>query len=388
MTSKKHSTLGASSAGRWINCPGSVKLCAKLPKEPPGAYADEGTAAHLLSEQRILASLNRTTAPISKYYAKYINEDMKDYAFIYSTLVLKHAKGLAKALFVEEKFDLDWLHPGMFGTCDAAIVEAFGILDVFDLKYGKGVVVEVEQNAQQMYYALGALKKFGIDTTYVRMWIIQPRAAHSEGPIRNWTITAEELLTWGEEVLKPAAIATEVKDAPCIVGPWCNDYFCPGLKQSKCKALKKEALALAKLDFESIPETITLPDINTLDTAELARVMEFTSILSTWSKEVAAHVQSLLEKGKDVPGYKLIAKRATRKYKNPANAEVELRKDFGNAIYKPHSLLGIGDMEKLIGKEKMAEICHKPPAGVTVASISDKRPAITNSAALDFEPVK
>lgn len=45
-----HSILGASSAGRWMKCPGSVRLCKGLPNVSSEA-AKEGTAAHWFAEQ-------------------------------------------------------------------------------------------------------------------------------------------------------------------------------------------------------------------------------------------------------------------------------------------------------------------------------------------------
>jgi len=54
MSAESHAILGASSASRWIGCPGSVNAIAALPKrevERTSLYADEGTAAHNLAER-------------------------------------------------------------------------------------------------------------------------------------------------------------------------------------------------------------------------------------------------------------------------------------------------------------------------------------------------
>ena len=48
-----HSNLGASSAKRWMNCPGSNALIEHAPPEQPSKYAAEGTAAHWVGEQLI-----------------------------------------------------------------------------------------------------------------------------------------------------------------------------------------------------------------------------------------------------------------------------------------------------------------------------------------------
>ena len=60
----------------------------------------------------------------------------------------------------------------------AYVPEGFETGDlVIDLKYGKGVAVEVERNPQMMLYGLGALELFDAiyDIDTVRMTIYQPR---------------------------------------------------------------------------------------------------------------------------------------------------------------------------------------------------------------------
>jgi hypothetical protein len=43
---RKHSKFAASSAKRWLNCPGSVRLSEKAPPQFESIYAKEGTDAH------------------------------------------------------------------------------------------------------------------------------------------------------------------------------------------------------------------------------------------------------------------------------------------------------------------------------------------------------
>jgi hypothetical protein len=81
------------------------------------------------------------------------------------------------------------------------------LITVCDFKYGKNVAVEVEQNPQLIYYGLGAifremkaqkkkdLVKFIQDNNvHVRLMIVQPRAEHEDGPVREWVALPEDMM--------------------------------------------------------------------------------------------------------------------------------------------------------------------------------------------------
>ena len=44
-----HAALGASTAHRWMSCPGSVQLAAGI-EARPSTYAEEGATAHMLAK--------------------------------------------------------------------------------------------------------------------------------------------------------------------------------------------------------------------------------------------------------------------------------------------------------------------------------------------------
>lgn len=92
--------------------------------------------------------------------------------------------------------------PGGFGTGDCVII-AEPTLQIIDLQYGQGVMVEAEHNPQLMLSALGALNAFGslYDITEVAVTIFQPRRSN----ISTWTIPVAELEAWAEQVVKARA---------------------------------------------------------------------------------------------------------------------------------------------------------------------------------------
>src|SRR3546814_4893751 len=91
-------------------------------------------------------------------------------------------------------------------TGDAVLYRpSTGELRVYDLKYGRGVPVEVERNSQELYYGLGAtMAEPGRLVNTVELVIVQPRAPHRDGPVRRWETTGMELLDWAVELVDAA----------------------------------------------------------------------------------------------------------------------------------------------------------------------------------------
>ena len=96
---------------------------------------------------------------------------------------------------------MDNYAPGSFGSCDFMLV-ADKKLHIVDLKYGY-IEVQAKENTQMMMYALGALNLFDClyDIEEVEMTIFQPRIQN----ISSWSMSVEELVKWGNEVLRPEA---------------------------------------------------------------------------------------------------------------------------------------------------------------------------------------
>ena len=94
-------------------------------------------------------------------------------------------------IFIEQTVKFDEYVPEGFGTSDVIIISD-GLMDVVDLKYGKGVPVSAEGNPQMKLYALGCYLalSWAYDISTIRMNIFQPRL----DSISTATITRAELL--------------------------------------------------------------------------------------------------------------------------------------------------------------------------------------------------
>jgi hypothetical protein len=363
-----HSKLGASSMHRWEACPGSVKLCEGIPNIS-SSYAEEGTEAHELGATWIQTGKkpagDAEMLDAVEVYVKAVNEAVNDEASPLDELLIEH------------RFDLSAVHPGLFGTADCVIFKAEKrLLQVMDYKHGAGIAVEVEDNSQLKYYALGALLSLDVDAETVELVIVQPRCFHPDGPIRKWQLSAKELREFAK-VIKKAAVETEKVNAPLHAGEHCR--FCPAA--ATCPELSKKALALAKDEFS---------DVASYDPEKLARALHWLPTLEGWIKSVREFAFGEAQHGRCPPGFKLVAKRQNRRWRDEADAARALQMSFGlkpSQIFTK-SLQTVAQIEKLFDAEPkkllQAHIVSES-SGATLVSVNDSRPAIKTDAASEFK---
>lgn len=371
MPPSKHAVLSASSAHRWLHCPPSA-LLANGHGDTPSQAALQGTAAHALAEHKLRRALKQQfKRPVSEFEDDEMDAYTDDYVEFVLEQYAKAQEASADALiYIEQRLDFSHLVPDGFGTGDCLII-ADGTLQVIDLKYGLGVLVEAEANPQLQLYALGALRLFDAlyDISEVTVTIFQPRREN----ISSWTIPVNELQAWAQTVLKPAAELAASGGGEFAAGSWCQ--FCP--IAATCRARAEANLTLAKHEFAPPAE---------LSTDEVADVLTRIPELTKWAGDVQDYALAKALTGEHYAGFKLVAGRSVRKYTDET-AVAETAKAAGyRDIYK-QSLLTITAMEKLMGKKAFAEILGnlvvKPEGKPTLVPLSDKRPELTMSSAAD-----
>lgn len=357
-----HSKLGASSMARWAACPGSVRACDGL-VAPSSSYAAEGTTAHELAATWLTTGTTPTFPTTS----------MADAVTTYVEYVRQRAKD--RPLYIEHRFDLCAVHPGCYGTADAVVwVPETRTLVVLDFKYGAGLFVSAVDNLQLQYYALGALKTCGFPADTIEQVIVQPRYDHPEGPIRAHRMDARALDAF-EHYLKQCAAATEHPDAPLIPGDHCR--FCPAAPT--CPALLATSQAVAKLEFQTAQP---------YDPAQLKRALDTIPAVKAWIKAVDEFAYAEAEAGRCPPGYKLVEKRAMRKWRDEAAAEAALKHRglTAAALYEPRALKSPAQLEKDGIKETVwGAWAEKVSSGHTLVPTSDKRPAVKVAAKDEFQ---
>lgn len=364
---KKHALLGASSSARWLVCTPSARLEAMFPDEQ-SPYAAEGTVAHDLAESILRHKLEGKKAPKLDDYSTEMVEAVNRYVDICEEKVNEaRARSSDAEAMIEARLDFSRWVPDGFGTGDMVIV-ADGILEVIDLKYGKGVPVSAIENTQMRLYALGAydVNEFLYDVKSVRMTIVQPRL----DSVSTDEMALEELLDWGEEI-KPIAQRAWEGIGDCTPCDYCN--FCKA--RHTCRALADTCLTAFYKDGGKLNQLLT--------DQEVSDILAMKDLITKWVKGVYDFAyEKALSGEKQWPGFKLVEGTSRRTITDPdAAAQTLLDNGYKEKdIFKPRELEGITNLQKVLGKKGVAKYLEayidKPEGKPTLVPDSDKRPAI------------
>jgi len=354
-------------------CPGSIGLGYGA-DDPESDHAALGTAAHELATR----CLNKRYDAWMEIGPK-VDKNMADAVQMYLDEIGKwHPERDQGNSFIERSFHCSSIHKYFFGTADFVYVnEVEGILHVWDYKHGAGIVVEVEDNPQCMYYACGVLEELMlwevIDT--VVLHICQPRGFHYRGPHRVWSVETGDLLEWLEDKLIPAMDRALWSDET-ISGEHCR--FCPA-RFKACPQILADMRELEKLMKEFKGR-----EAAELSNDQVARFLDLFDLAKIVSKAAEQTAFTRLNAGHDIPGRKLASRRANREWKE--GAEKELVEKFGKNAYTDPVLKSPAQIDDLPeGSQLTAKLAFKPDTGLTVAKAGDARAEVSPSTKSMFE---
>ena len=371
-----HSPIGASSMYRWAECPGSVALSATVPPQESSAYAEEGTEAHDIAAKWLTSNGKMPECD---------DDEMLDNVRVYVDYVFGLLGSRCK-LFVEHGFDLSDVYPGAYGTNDAAVYDGVNkILHVIDLKYGAGIYVSARNNPQLRYYALGALlelQKEGHEVETVVMTIVQPRCTTIEGPARSETIDAVDLMEFAADLVLYAKRTAE-PNAPLKAGDHCR--FCPAI--NICPEVQNVKQMVAKSEFAAADEKHPVVE-GTVPPHKLAEYIKAVPLLKAMIERIDAYAYNEARSGRPVPGYKLVEKRANRKWMNETEVSLFLGslKVSDDDIFEPRKIRTPAQMEKKLPShyQMLTKFVNKESSGLVLVPEEDKRPAFKPDAKKEF----
>ncbi|SFI05166.1 DUF2800 domain-containing protein [Methylobacterium brachiatum] len=341
---RDHAQWPASASARLWACAGSLALSGETGRaDSESEAAAWGTACHEVAEDCL-----RTEKAAAEWIGRFVttkrhrievDEELAETAQVYIDYVTDAAVFGIKPLWIERRFSLEAIHPPFEagGTADAVIFhDGEQLLEVVDLKGGRGIVVEALGNKQARTYALGAVLAFpGLDIQHVKVTIVQPRAPHRDGPIRSETFHIADLIDWTGELLEAMgqAKAAETGLHGALVDnaafdAWARTHlasgdhctFCPCA--GTCPALANAAMAKAHLFFKDESGAEQENTVGRLTTETIAEILDHADMIQNWLNAVRAHAHAQTEAGVEIPNYQLVPKVGRERWNDGVEADV------------------------------------------------------------------
>jgi hypothetical protein len=358
--------VGGSTAKRVIACPGSVALVLQMPPKPSSSYADEGTLLHNTIADILLGNVTPEECIGATYAGVTLDQALFDAKLRPALDALNEVDPDEKMEFdVEVRVGFGDRLPGVFGSTD--VVGRIGDRAiVLDWKFGSGVAVDVEENPQLMFYAAAAMRTPEAAWAFegakeVECIIVQP--AHAPYHIKRWVTDVGRILNFERELFAAVKAALQ-PDAPLAAGDhcrWCAAKpICPVMTGAAKRALQTS--------------------LKNLDLDEVAQYLKDADLLEQWIADLRALAHQALDEGLAVPGFKLVQKRATRKWIDETKA-LDVLVDLGlpETELVETSVVSPAKVDKLLKKAKLdmpEGIVVSTSSGTTLAPEDDPRPAV------------
>jgi len=370
----EHAKLSPSRLQRIIDCPGSYEFgrkCEEEQEEQRSSYAEEGSMLHAAVESHILNT--KWTGPELAPDQQSAVEDAIEY---FHKLESATSGQPGYHLEVEKRVYLKTLHPCLYecdGTCDI-FINTDDELHILDWKFGQGIPVYAEDNDQLYAYAAGALedrlyRETHPTPTSVFIHCIQPRLDSYDAV----QLTVKQLMQWVNERLVPG-VSEAISEEPSFHPGQKQCRWCPA--KMKCRARYDLANKTAADVFKNVAK---LPDNVTQE--ELGELYARAKQLDKYIKDIGAHIMHTIQTGTPWPGYKLVAGRSLRRWKDEPDEVIErLGSDIELEDMFKSKLISPAQAEKLNRKLKkepwFQELIEKPEGKPTLAHESDKRPPL------------
>jgi len=405
MSTNEHALLSPSAAHRWLKCTPSARLEATMP-DNTSDYAAEGSFAHRVCEQvarkqfTVITQRSHNSAMKKLKADPMWNDEMEITAKQYVDYLTEIAMKFDHKPYIvlEVKVDISDYVPEAFGTCDCVMI-GNEYLIIADYKHGKGVPVSATENEQLMLYALGALKQYrsiyGDTIRYVTVHVVQPRLAIYE----EYQMVTDDLLAWGENIVKPKADLAFKGLGEFVPGKWCR--FCRA--KARCRAHSQQYTALE--DFmDSAPPTAEnikqvtqdgldgIPTLLLLTDVEIGDLLTRGALIIDWYEGLRAYALATCLKGGSIPGWKAVEGVSRRVIDDfDAAAKILVAANYEKALLYKQVPVGLMDLDKLVGgkdalKGLLGEHITTPPGKPTLVTITDKRP-VYSSVTADFAGV-
>jgi len=357
----EHSILAPSAAGIWGRpggCTAYPRMAALFPETEPDPAAAIGTASHEIGALLVRAAMVGLFNTLSR--AQIVGERasnglvftdaMFDGAEIYANDVMEAMRENAifggGNLLVEERVYMPKIHELSNGTPDAAMyVEATKTIYNWDYKFGY-IVNDAYEHWQSINYIAGLCERWGLNSfngvddqeITVCMRIIQPRAFHKDGPVREWVVNLSELRPYFNQLHNAAAVAMSDK-ATCASGSHC--HYCEA--RHACEAALRGGWQLYEAASAPVPVDLSPRSLG-FQLQLIERAREQLECLETGYKE---RIKSLTMAGEVVPGWTTEPTFYREAWTKPAATVIRIGELLKKDFKKPKDVITPNQARKL-----------------------------------------
>lgn len=363
----KHLTVGGSTAARTLACPGWIEKSKGITPRPAGQAAIDGSMHH-----EVMELCQKTGTEPNDHAGLVYTENGFARIFIEEDFDLAYSAFNATNALLEE-MDIDELEIEPFVQYE--VDEVGGSTDLLglsadrktilslDYKFGRSPV-KAKNNAQLLFYPMCARRDSKTEDMFkdaetLELVIIQPQ---SRTVVDRWSCPIKELDAF-EKKFVAALRKIQSGKALTVAGPHCN--YCPSAPYCDTKLKQTRQASL----------------IDPKNHADLAKAASLLEQVEQWVKDVKEELYLQLSNGVDVEGWKIIEKRASRKW---LDADAALAALLAAGIEKGDltdtKMLTAPQVEAMLKKKKVefdldAHIT-KISSGTTLAPASHKSDAV------------
>jgi hypothetical protein len=362
--------LRLSHAAAWGECPAFTRMnstpqAAIIEANADHTVRNEGTAIHWLAETMIRNPDADVYNDIGMKIAPNgveLTDEMFDAAEFYVGVLDRANSGTP--WHIEQTLHASDIHEQCGGTPDAFSFRAASAPEIllYDLKGGYRPV-EVFPNPQLTGYLSAILTKypqFNRPETLVTLAIVQPRAYHSDGPVRVHRTSVQYMVP---EILKLRDKAHRaMTENLAVAGPQCDD--CAG--RASCSVA--HAAGMRALEVAGEPDVHDLP-VAAID-YELLRIEDAMRMLEARKTGLEAQAQVMIRNGSVFPHFAMRPGSGRLKWHDDA-AAIALGDALGKSLRKPPAPITPTQALKFVPKELIDTMASRTPGAVKLTRLSD-----------------
>lgn len=358
-----------SDAGQWMVCNGSFRAQQAHPPldVEPSQSRLEGRACHEVAQKLFKnESFSDLVGSLSKDRIV-ITDELFDAAREYFNEVWGYCNshGVLQHLHIEEPCPVPGYN-NWYGIPDAwTCVPEGKILRIWDAKFGHRIVDPFE-HWSMLIYAFSIIETYNLCPDVIELVVVQPRGFTSDGTVRKWALTYDELCAYRQQVNETMLRVLDTTPM-CTPGPHCLDCSA----RAHCDTLKQQSYA--GVDYVTSLQTHNLSGHALgVELRLLQRAQEMIKMRLSGLEEQALHE---IKQGQHVTFYSAKTTYGRKRWKKdvPVDQVIMMGDLLGQNIRKPQELDTPAQCAKKgIDPSVIEQYAETPVTGVKLEQVDER----------------